>query len=84
MEKIIGKAEHSNKWNFPQKHKIDKNIKIDEIANESNKYFTDIGPSLAKNTLYLSTLFKRFFKENQHYQLAFSNKQIEKCFFFWD
>ena len=41
----------STKSNFPQKLKIGNKIKTgeDEIANEFNKYFADIGPSLAKN-----------------------------------
>ena len=47
MKEIIIKAKHSKKSNFPQKHKNGNKIKTgwDEIANEFNKYFEDIGPS---------------------------------------
>ena len=47
MKEIIIKAKHSKKSNFPQKHKNGNKIKTgwDEIANEFNKYFKDIGPS---------------------------------------
>ena len=51
MKEIIGKAKHSKKSNFPWKLKIGNKIKTveDEIANEFNKYFADIGLSLVKN-----------------------------------
>ena len=51
MKEMISKAKHSKKSNFPQKLKIGNKIKTgeNEIANEFNKYFADIGPSLAKN-----------------------------------
>ena len=51
MKEIIGKAKHSKKSNFPGKLKIGNKIKTDEdkIANEFNKYFANVGPSLAKN-----------------------------------
>ena len=51
VKEIIGKAKHSNKSASPQKHKIDNKIKTgeDETANKFNKYFADIGPSIAKN-----------------------------------
>ena len=51
MKEIIGKAKHSKKSNFPQNLKIGSKMKTgeNEIANEFNKYFADIGPSLAKN-----------------------------------
>ena len=51
MKEIISKAKYSKKSSFPQKLKIGNKIKTgeDEIANEFNKYFADIGPSLAKN-----------------------------------
>ena len=53
MKEIIGKAKHSKKSNFPRKLKIGNKIKTseDEIANEFNKYFADIGSSLVKNIL---------------------------------
>ena len=43
--------QNSTKPNFPQKLKVGNKIKTgeDEIANKFNKYFADIGPSLAKN-----------------------------------
>ena len=65
MRKIIGKAQYNNKSNFRQKFKIDNKVKIgdNDIANESNEYFTDIGPSLAKNILYLSMPFESFLKK---------------------
>ena len=51
MKEIIGKEKHSKKSNFPGKLKIGNKIKTgeDEIANEFNKYFADIGPALAKS-----------------------------------
>ena len=47
IKEIIGQAKHINKSNFPQKLKIDNEIKTDqeEIANQLNKYFADVGPS---------------------------------------
>ena len=64
MKEIICKAKHSKKSNFPLKLKIGNKIKTgeDEIANEFNKYFADIGPSLAKNIPDPSILFGRFLK----------------------
>ena len=52
MKKIIGKAKHSRKSNFPQKLKIGNKLKAgeDEITNEFNKYFSGNGTSLAENT----------------------------------
>ena len=46
----LGKAKDSKKLNYPRKLKGNNKIKTgdDEIANEFNKYFVDIGPSLAK------------------------------------
>ena len=53
MKEIIGKAKHSKKSSFPWKLKIGNKIKTskNEIANEFNKYFADISPSLAKISL---------------------------------
>ena len=64
MKEVIGKAKHSMKSNFPQKLKIGKKIKTgeDEIANEFNKYFADIGLSLAKNIPDTSMTFECFLK----------------------
>ena len=64
MREIIGKAKHSKKSNFPWKFKIGNKIKTveDEIANEFNKYFADIGLSLVKNIPNLSIPFERFLK----------------------
>ena len=64
MKEIICTAKHSKKSNFPQKLKISNKIKTgdDEIANEFNKYFADIGPSLAKNIPDSSMSFKSFFR----------------------
>ena len=64
MKEIIDKVKHSKKSNFPQKPKIGNKIKTgeNEIANEFNKYFADIGPSLAKNIPKPSILFESFLK----------------------
>ena len=64
MKDIYGKAINSKKPNFPRKLKFDNKIKTgeDEIANEFNKYFADIGPFLAKNTPDPSMLFESFLK----------------------
>ena len=61
---IVGPAKHSKKSNFPRKLKTGNKIKTgeDEIANEFNKYFADIGPSLAKNISDPSMPFESFFK----------------------
>ena len=65
MKEIIGKAEQSKKSNFPRKLKIGNKIKTseDKIANEFNKYFADIGSSLAKNvpnpSITLESILKR-------------------------
>ena len=50
MKEIIGKAKDSKKSNFSGKLQpgIEINTGEDAIANEPNKYFADIGPSLAK------------------------------------
>ena len=64
MKEIIGKAKYSKKSNFPQKLKIGNKIKTgeNEIANEFNKYFADIGPSLEKNRPKPSIPFESFLK----------------------
>ena len=64
MKEIIGKAKYSQKSNFPQKLKIGNKIKTgeNEIANEFNKYFADIGPSLAKNIPKPSITFESVLK----------------------
>ena len=64
MKEIIGKAKYSQKSNFPQKLKIGNKIKTgeNEIANEFNKYFADIGPSLAKNIPNPSISIESFLK----------------------
>ena len=64
MNEIIGKAKHSKKSNFLGKLKIGNKIKTgeDEIANYFNKYFADIGPSLAKNIPDSSMPFESFLK----------------------
>ena len=61
---MISKAKHSKKSNFPQKLKIGNKIKAgeNEIANEFNKYFGNIGPSLAKNIPKTLIPFKIFLK----------------------
>ena len=64
MKEIIGKAKHSKKSNFPRKFKIDNKIKTgeDKIGNQFNKYFADIGPSLAKNIPDPFMSFESFLK----------------------
>ena len=64
MKEIIGTAKQSKKSNFPQKLKIGNKIKTgeDEIANEFNKYFADIGSCLAKNIPDPSMPFKSFLR----------------------
>ena len=63
-KKITGKVKHSKKSNFRRKLKIGNKIKTveDEIANEFNKYFADIGPSLAKNIPDPSMPFESFYQ----------------------
>ena len=60
IKEIIGKARHSKKSNFPRKLEVNNKIKTgeDETAKEFNKYFADIGPSLAKNIPDSSIPFK--------------------------
>ena len=64
MKEIISKAKYSKKSSFLQKLKIGNKIKTgeDEIANEFNKYFADIGLSLAKNIPDTSMTFECFLK----------------------
>ena len=64
MKEIIGQAKHSKKSNFPWKLKIGNKTKTveDEIANEFNKYFADIGLSLVKNIPNPSIPFESFLK----------------------
>ena len=64
MKEMISKVKHSKKSNFPQKLKIGNKIKAgeNEIANEFNKYFGNIGPSLAKNIPKTLIPFKFFLK----------------------
>ena len=56
--------QNSKKSKFPQNLKIGNKIKTGEnkIANEFNKYFADIGPSLAKNIPKPSIPFESFLK----------------------
>ena len=58
-------VKHSLKSNFPWKLKIGNKIKTgeDEIANDFNKYFADIGPSLAKNISDPSMAFESSLKK---------------------
>ena len=86
MKEIIGKAKYSKKSNFPQKRKISNKIKTgeNEIANEFNKYFTDIGPSLAKNINKASIPFGSFLKRvnitmPSH---SLSANEVKDAFFF--
>ena len=53
MKEIIGKAIHINKSSF-RKLNIDNKIKTgeDQIVNKFNKYFVNVGSSLAKNIAY--------------------------------
>ena len=62
MEEIIGKVKHSKKSKFPLNLKIGNKIKTgeNEISNEFNKYFANIGPSLAKNSPDPSMSFESF------------------------
>ena len=64
MKEIIGKAKHSQKPNLSQKLKIGNKMNTveNEIANEFNKFFADIGPSLAKNIPKSSIPFESFLK----------------------
>ena len=64
MKEIISKAKHSKKSNFSRKHKNGNKIKTgwDEIANEFNKYFEDIGPFLPKNITDSTMSFESFLK----------------------
>ena len=82
---MIGKAKHKNS-NFPPKLKIGNNIKTgeDEVANEFNKYFADIGPSLAKNIPDPSMPFRSFLKRvntTLHSQSSSIN-ELKDAFFF--
>ena len=85
MKEIIGKAKHSKKSNFPRKLKIGNKIKTgeDEIANEFNKYFANIGPSLAKNILNPSIPFESFLKRVNTTLLrqSLSIKELKDAFF---
>ena len=60
--KETGKVKHGGRSGFPRKLITGNKIKTgeDEIANEFNKYFADIGPSLAKNIPESSMPFESF------------------------
>ena len=64
MKEITGNVKHNKKSNFPQKLKIGNKTKTgeDEIANKFNKYFADIGLSLAKDIPNPSIPFETFLK----------------------
>ena len=85
MKETIGKAKHSKKSNFPPKLKIGNKIKTgeNEIANEFNKYFADIGPSLAKNIPDPSILFESFLKRVNTTlpSQSFSINELKEVFF---
>ena len=65
MKEINGQAKRGDKSSFPAKLKTDSKIKTgeDEIANEFNKYFANIGSSLAKLSLIHRCCLKVFWKE---------------------
>ena len=87
MKEIIGKAKHSKNSNFPWKLKIGNKIKTgeDEIANEFNKCFADIGPSLAKNipnpSISIASFLKRVNTTLPSQSLPIS--QLKDAFFLW-
>ena len=70
LKAITGKAKQSKKSNFPRKLKVGNKIKTGEVelANEFNKYFADIGPSLAKHIPDPSIRFKSLSLPSQSYQ----------------
>ena len=86
MKEIIGKAKHSKKSSFPWKLKIGNKIKTskNEIANEFNKYFADIDPSLAKNIPNPSIPFESFLKRVNSTlpSQSLSIKELKNAFFF--
>ena len=78
--------QNSKKSKFPQNLKIGNKIKTGEnkIANEFNKYFADIGPSLAKNIPKPSIPFESFLKRVNTTLLSqsLSINELKDAFFF--
>ena len=74
---------------FPRKLKTGSKNKVntgeDEIANEFNNYFANIGSSLGKSTPYPSLLFESFLKRanTTSTSQSLSIKELEDTFFVW-
>ena len=85
MKEITGNAKHNKKSNFPQKLKTGNKTKTgeNEIANKFNKYFADIGPSLAKDIPNTSIPFETFLKRvNATWPSQFlSTNEVKDVFF---
>ena len=96
IKEITGKAKHSKKLNIAWKLKIGNKIKTgeDEIANEFNKYYADIGPCLAKNIPNPSMPFESFLKRVNttlssqslsinELKVPFFSENKQKCWCWW-
>ena len=67
-KEITGKMKQKNNT-FPKALKINKKSlhSAEQIANEFNSFLTNVGPSLAKNILPVTPLFKSGDVENVNY-----------------
>ena len=85
MKEILGKATLYNKSKLPRKLIIDKRIITEEteIASEFNKFFTEIGPSLANKIPNSNKSFETFLeKANTTMQTAsLTINELKDAFF---
>ena len=84
IKKCIGKKKYSHE-NFPKTLLINnKDItNVDLIAENFNKYFSDIGPKLAKNIEVSSIDFRSYIKEHDSIQSEgdLTVNELEEAFF---
>ena len=85
IKEYIGKKKYSHE-NFPKKLVINnKDItNVDLIAENFNKYFSDIGPKLAKNIESSSKDFRSYIKEHERVQSEcdLTVNELKEAFFF--
>ena len=85
IKECIGKKKYSHE-NFPKKLVINNEdiTNVDLIVENFNKYFSDIGPKLAKNTEVSSTDFRSYIKEHKSIQseCGLTVNELKEAFFF--
>ena len=85
IKEWIGKKKYGHE-NFPKKLVINKKdiTNADLIAENFNKYFSDIGPKLAKNIEVSSIDFRSYIKEHESVQSEcdLTVNELKEAFFF--